>query len=286
MRSVLRSSVDLLMWPQISRFVLVQALRLDKAELLHGAALSACAVNDATRSAITGDETALDELASSGALVPDLHGMLAERVRDGKLAGKLKTDAMLSGLERQRSALVDVKPTLSSLRLIVGANRSEFRGHSSTSMNCLPSAGYYIEVGSYLVVVDDVSHGMWRVDRQRDLLRERGCSVQFTITFAPSTPLADTVAKLQPVAFTFEAFIRGQDLVGRKNDSEESSSATAIALADIISAQDATCRDENEGRFQGAKGALDPHMPRDATMIHFWRTATPVVLLGGLLAGK
>ena len=170
---------DAALRPQITRFSLTCALRMNKAEILRGSAVAANAVFDAYRAQLHGDSTQLAALAESGSLQPRLHEFLESATLFPTETAQID-DTVIGAIEQALSKTeeaLQTTPTLRGMRLIVGARRSTFesdrfvRKHKCT-------------LGSHLVVVDERPRGLWLSERQRQLLFEEGCTVQCMVDFS------------------------------------------------------------------------------------------------------
>jgi hypothetical protein len=135
---------DAMIHPQVRKFCLSSALRMNEADLLRGGAAAAHAVLSASAAKrLHGDPDPLAELATSGSLHPYLHSMLANTGQHGDSVA----------LEAQHRRHLGATATLEHARLIVGARRSTYVSSDRTVRN------YRCTLGSHLVVVADRPHG-------------------------------------------------------------------------------------------------------------------------------
>jgi len=132
---------DVMIHPQIRKFCLSSALRMNEADLLRGGAAAAHAVLSAAEKRRHGDLAPLHDLATSGSLHPYLHSLLAN-THDSSVA-----------LEAQHRRHLGATATLEHTRLIVGARRSTYVASDRTVRN------YRCTLGSHLVVIADRPHG-------------------------------------------------------------------------------------------------------------------------------
>jgi len=135
---------DAMIHPQVRKFCLSSALRMNEADLLRGGAAAAHAVLSASAAKrLHGDPDPLAELATSGSLHPYLHSMLANTGQHGDSVA----------LEAQHRRHLGATATLEHARLIVGARRSTYVSSDRTVRN------YRCTLGSHLVVIADRPHG-------------------------------------------------------------------------------------------------------------------------------
>ena len=135
---------DVMIHPQIRKFCLSSALRMNEADLLRGGAAAAHAVLTASAAKrLHGDPAPLADLATSGSLHPYLHSMLANTGQHGDSVA----------LEAQHRRHLGATATLEHTRLIVGARRSTYLSSDRTVRN------YRCTLGSHLVVIADRPHG-------------------------------------------------------------------------------------------------------------------------------
>ena len=132
---------DVMIHPQIRKFCLSSALRMNEADLLRGGAAAAHAVLSAAEKRRHGDLAPLHDLATSGSLHPYLHSLLAN-THDSSVA-----------LEAQHRRHLGATATPEHTRLIVGARRSTYVASDRTVRN------YRCTLGSHLVVIADRPHG-------------------------------------------------------------------------------------------------------------------------------
>ena len=211
---MLAKLVDLCVRPQIGNFVFETALRTPRSEFLHGATLAASAVHDAIHKSIAhDDDSGLDTLAEERALAQNCHAALIAESQRGRKAGA--RDLMLEELRSQSEQLRE-PPVMHHTRLIVGAQRSRA---ADTAM----MAGMHrLHCGSHLIVIDERDDGrLWRVDRQRELLLHRGCTVQCEVIFGV----------IKPQRYLFEAEVDGAALV----DGAQEDPDISVCVADINS---------------------------------------------------
>ena len=135
---------DVMIHPQIRKFCLSSALRMNEADLLRGGAAAAHAVLSASAAKrLHGDPAPLADLATSGSLHPYLHSMLANTGQHGD-------SVALEALHRRH---LGATATLEHTRLIVGARRSTYLSSDRAVRN------YRCTLGSHLVVIADRPHG-------------------------------------------------------------------------------------------------------------------------------
>mmetsp|Transcript_24228 Transcript_24228/g.49208 ORF Transcript_24228/g.49208 Transcript_24228/m.49208 type:complete len:236 (+) Transcript_24228:54-761(+) len=191
---------DLLVAPQISKFVLTGALRMSEADLLRGSAAAANAVSSAlVAKQLHGDPDPLAELARSGSLHPRLASTLLDETCDRVVA----PEAHL------RAGHLQAAPTLDRTRLIVGARRSTYVGSNRAVRN------YRCTLGSHLVVVADHPHDLWKGQKHRELLAEEGCTVQCVVGFK-----SDELSS-PPLQYVLEAEVRGETLLEPDDETED-----------------------------------------------------------------
>ena len=189
---MLNSVIDLMVRPQIERFAFSHVLRMPRSEFLRGSRLAASATHGALHAALHEEGTeALMRMADNGCLTPPLHKELTRELLRGMAVTQHLpgpgADAepnaesvpllMRAKLAEQASEVARGEATLTHIRLVAGMHRS--LAESSGGL-----AGYHrLHVGSHLLVVDDQPTGLWRVERQRQLLLTRGCCVQLEVAF-------------------------------------------------------------------------------------------------------
>ena len=201
--TMLNYAIDILVRPQMERFIFTRVLRMPRVEFLRGSRLAAVATHDAMRTALHSEDGAgtgaLTRLADDGCLAPPLHIELMRELQRGRAAGAAclasarqhlpdpAADAepaaesvlrlMRAKLAEQASEVAHGEAMLTHIRLIVGMHRSLAEASGGL-------AGHHrLHVGSHLLVVDDRPDGLWRVERQRALLLSRGCCVQLEVAF-------------------------------------------------------------------------------------------------------
>ena len=107
-----------------------------------------------------------------------------------------------------------------------------------------------MHLGSHLLVIDDVPTGMWRVERQRELLLHRGACVQVEVSFDASSGGAADLAEAADgevrQTYLLEADVPGALLSrpGRGADGREGEEELAFMVADL--------NGMSGGRFWGA----------------------------------
>jgi len=224
-------AMDMMIRPGVEDFILSHAFDMEEDDLLHGALLAGRAVNGAVHDALSvGDSDTLDALESADALTPVLHAALIEEVAQIRARGDAHVEDQLAQLERERRQLDSGPAQISRTLLVVGAQRDYFpRAHEQ----------HRLAIGSTLVVCDHCTKGLWGVERQRQLLEDRGCHVQAVVSFGE----AGSPGVEQEQLYTFEASFDGLTLTGEQEDE------LSLCLADV------------NGRTDG-----------DA----FWEQATPV----------
>ena len=187
--AMLARAVDALIHPQVKRFSLSQALRMGQDDVLRGSGQAARILFDAYTQHLHGDSSQLTELADSGSVNARLHASLAESAAEGD---------QLAVEEH----IVDAKPMLRAMRLVVGARRSEFESSSARFIR-----KFRCTLGQHLVVVGERPEGLTNSRKQRDLLLKQGCTVQACIDFASETPFRT------PQQVILEAEVPGHALV-------------------------------------------------------------------------
>ena len=225
---ILRSSIDFFVRPQVNTFV-YQATRLRRREVIDGARAAALAVNEALRSSLHDDDSALDELSSCGALDGALHAALRDEIERGRLwapdmvepseylvpAGKTAIELQLEELTLQRQALKG-EARLDGITLVVGADRDSFS-----------PAMHQLKIGTCLVVLGTQPSGLWRTNVQRELMGSRGCSVQCSVAFAEPRPGAPDQR------YTFEVAVSAERLIS-DTDQDEERSFSLVDLNDMM----------------------------------------------------
>ena len=189
---------DAITKPQIHKYAFDHVLRMPRHEFLRGCRQAALATHDALQSALHDNDTELlDELP----IAPPLHRELAREVRRGWEEGEPVLSMMRSRLEEQRRCL-SRGHGLRRVRLICGARRS----------TAAALAGMHrLHLGSLLTVVDDQPGGLWVPARQQELLRERGCAVQYEVAFGgEGDEQRDWDAMTPPQVFLFEVSLDGE----------------------------------------------------------------------------
>ena len=186
---------DAITKPQIHKYAFDHVLRMPRHEFLRGCRQAALATHDALQSALHDNDTELlDELP----IAPPLHRELAREVRRGWEEGEPVLSMMRSRLEEQRRCLSRGH----GLRRVCGARRS----------TAAALAGMHrLHLGSLLTVVDDQPGGLWVPARQQELLRERGCAVQYEVAFGgEGDEQRDWDAMTPPQVFLFEVSLDGE----------------------------------------------------------------------------
>ena len=163
---MLARAVNALIHPQVKKFSLSQALRMGQDDVLRGSGQAASVLFNAYRNRLHGDSSQLNELANSGSMDPRLHASLATSADKGD---------QLAVEEH----IMEATPTLSAMRLVVGARRSEFESSSTQFIR-----KFRCTIGQHLVVVAERPEGLQDSRKQRDLLLKQGCTVQAMVSFA------------------------------------------------------------------------------------------------------
>lgn len=218
-------AVDCMIGPGVEDFVMTQAVSMSHDEFLLGASQAALSVNGAVHEALKGNGRPLD-LLERESLTSALHSALHAEIGSVQSAGDEAVRRRCAQLVAERKQLEQATPTLAGTLLVVGAQRDDFlRG------------GHYLhrlEVGSHLIVCDDTDEGLWAVERQKQLLVEKGCTVQLSVAFAPpaeeeATAAASATRGDEGVGhfYTLEASFTGGQLTGDERDDLQ------FAVADI-----------------------------------------------------
>ena len=200
---MLNYAIDFMVRPQMERFAFARVLRMPRAEFLRGSRLAAIATHDAMHTALHSEDgagtEALARLADDGCLASPLHQELMREIQRGRAASTACLSAgrqhlpepaadaepaaesvlrlMRAKLAEQASEVAHGEATLTDIRLVAGMHRSLAEASGGL-------AGHHrLHVGSHLLVVDDQPDGLWRVERQRQLLLSRGCCVQLEVEF-------------------------------------------------------------------------------------------------------
>ena len=200
---MLNYPIDLMVRPQMERFAFARVLRMPRSEFLRGSRLAAIATHTAMHTALHAEDgagtEALTRLADDGCLASPLHQELMRELQHGRAASTACLSAarqhlpdpaadaepaaesvlrlMRAKLAEQASEVADGEATLTDIRLVAGMHRSLAEASGGL-------AGHHrLHVGSHLLVVDDQPDGLWRVERQRQLLLSRGCCVQLEVAF-------------------------------------------------------------------------------------------------------
>ena len=161
---MLSHGLDLLIRPNVYSFALRAVLRMKRDDFLDGCRHAARATHAALRSSMEADDAPLSQLEADAAIAPALHAELSREISRGRDAGAL--DLMLATLGEQSRMLEDDVPvTLGHVRLICGTQR--------VSTTTMLAGSHRLHIGSHLIVIDDRDDGLWRVDRQRELLLRR-----------------------------------------------------------------------------------------------------------------
>lgn len=203
--------IDLMMRPQISHFCFESALRMSRTDVRRGGKIAITAVHDAIKSSLhEKDDSQLNMMLTDGLLAPPLHLALSSEIRRGREEGEWATELMLTELTEQAQQVDDGEVTLTRTRLIAGAQR-EVMNDSMLSMHRL-------HVGSHMIVIDNDPSGLWRVDRQRELMLRRGCCVQLELQFAG---LGVRAGVCKPQVLLLEASVAGQMLVDGPRNTRE-----------------------------------------------------------------
>ena len=218
---MLSHGLDLLIRPNVYSFALRAVLRMKRDDFLDGCRHAARATHAALRSSMEADDAPLSQLEADAAIAPALHAELSREISRGRDAGAL--DLMLATLGEQSRMLEDDVPvTLGHVRLICGTQR--------VSTTTMLAGSHRLHIGSHLIVIDDRDDGLWRVDRQRELLLHGGCTAQFEVSFGDrrmDTPHA-------PQTFLFEASAAGAWLVDGDDDERGGDDGgLAVSLADL-----------------------------------------------------
>ena len=133
-----------------------------------GGKMAITAVHEAIHAALhEQDDTTLGSMLVDGQLASPLHLALMSEIRRGREKGSWATELMLTELTEQMQEVQSGEATLKATRLIAGAHRDPLSSEQMLAMHRL-------HVGSHLIVVDDDPEGLWRVDRQRELMLRRG----------------------------------------------------------------------------------------------------------------
>ena len=215
----LRRAADFLIRPQVHSFAFLNALRMGQSEFLTGATTAAKTVQHAMGAALDapGDACAsLDQLRHSGALAPGLHAALMDEVRRGQTEGDWARELQLAELAQQKSAVDSGHASLGRTLLVAGMMRHVAEEEMGGSL----AAYHRMHLGSHLLVVAAQPDGLWRVDRQRELMRAYGCCVQVEVHFDDPT---------SSQTYLLEANVPGAVLAG-----EESNEASlSFLVADL-----------------------------------------------------
>lgn len=226
---MLNYAIDLMVRPQMERFAFARVLRMPRSEFLRGSRLAAIATHTAMHTALHAEDgagtEALTRLADDGCLASPLHQELMRELQHGRAASTACLSAarqhlpdpaadaepaaesvlrlMRAKLAEQASEVADGEATLTDIRLVAGMHRSLAEASGGL-------AGHHrLHVGSHLLVVDDQPDGLWRVERQRQLLLSRGCCVQLEVAFGGRNAVP-------PQRFLFEAAVDGDALMTQK----------------------------------------------------------------------
>ena len=194
---ILRRAANALMRPQIRDFVYLKALRIGETELIAGAKVAARSVQTAMHAALQDqDDGPLDALLKSGSLAAPLHASLSDEVRRGRAEGDHVLELMLTELEHQRNAVSEGHPTIGRMLLVAGMQRAMAEANGL--------AGYHrMHLGEHLLVLDQQDQGLWRYQKQRELLAARGACVQVEVFFDDPT---------SSQSYVFEANVGGDAL--------------------------------------------------------------------------
>ena len=270
--------IDLMVRPQMERFAFARVLRMPRPDFLRGSQLAALATHDAMHAALHSEEgadtEALTRLADDGCLTSPLHQELMRELKHGRAAseaclaaarqhlpdaaadaepaGESVLRLMRAKLAEQASEVAGGEATLTDIRLVAGMHRSLAEASGGL-------AGHHrLHIGSHLLVVDDQPDGLWRVERQRQLLLSRGCCVQLEVTFGHTKETHGThTAQVPPQRFLFEVAVDGDALMAQAAAAEEGRGADdadldelAVSLADLNGVA-------GGGRFWGAASEVD-----------------------------
>jgi hypothetical protein len=231
-------ALDVLVRPQVSKFVHRWALRMHQAQLLEGAAVAARIVIGSFEQALaTGDAAPLAELYALGCLETRLHDHLAaelQRAQEQQAGGGVAD--IVNVASQQKRQIENATPSLETMTLVVGCQRDGFNG----------AARHRLAVGSHLEIVGQPrggDAGLWRQKVQQDLLKRHGCTVHCAVTFGaaaapPAPPVppaaagiaataavgAGSPAEVQPQPppqrYTFEACVSGVHLMDESRADE------------------------------------------------------------------
>ena len=201
-------ALDMLVRPQVSEFVHLNALRMGRTQLLTGAAAAARVfIGSYEQALVTGNAAPLTQLRSNGCLECRLHDHLVAELLRGQQCGAV--EEMAAVLTQQRRHIEDATPVLESTTLIVGCHRDGFDGVDRQRL----------AIGSHLEIVGQPltgGAGLWRQGVQQRLLRQHGCSVQCVVVFDAG---ADG-PEILPQRYTFEASVPGDSLIDESSASE------------------------------------------------------------------
>ena len=285
---MLNYAIDFMVRPQMERFAFARVLRMPRAEFLRGSRLAAIATHDAMHTALHSEDgagtEALARLADDGCLASPLNQELMREIQRGRAASTACLSAgrqhlpepaadaepaaesvlrlMRAKLAEQASEVAHGEATLTDIRLVAGMHRSLAEASGGL-------AGHHrLHVGSHLLVVDDQSDGLWRVERQRQLLLSRGCCVQLEVEFGGRDAVRPASSGLGPAPgyfpggltrrhrFLFEAAVDGDALTTQTAAAEEGRGVDdadlnelAVSVADLNGVA-------GGGRFWGAASEI------------------------------
>ena len=215
-------------------FIFCEALKVSEAEFLDGATIAAQTVNAAMRSSVQGDDGPLNALERNGNLEPSLREALFGTIACDQhlhaargtspsttMTGRVVQDQLLAELTEAETHLVRENVSLTSTRLVVGAQRSSY-----------PRAGrqhHQLKIGSQLVICDTSDVHLWHPDRQIALMEEEGFSVQLTVAFGSN------VAQGDRTTMTFEVEMDAHDVMRPATgyDPREQQNAITFSVADM-----------------------------------------------------
>ena len=155
----------------------------------------------------------------AGTIAAPLHAALTDETRRGRNEGA--AELMLAELSKQQQTIREGAASVQSMLLVAGAQRRVAAGGLAGL--------HFMRIGSHLLVVDASPDGLHGVERQRELMRDRGCCVQVGVSFVGSGG---------EQSYLFEANIDGDSLARpaldvAEGDSSDDDHGLEILVADL-----------------------------------------------------
>lgn len=231
--SLLTHFLDFLLQPQIHKFCLRSVLHLSGTDAQRGGKIALMALNDALESSLCNqDDSKLNTMLTQGLIAPQLHVALSSEIQrcreeDGeRIKETISKDLLLPELTRQPDDHDDnvVEVELTNTRLIAGGQRKAWVDRPEMSDL------YKTNIGSNLIILSEAPGDLWKIERQREIMLHRGCSVQFELEISAHG------GECKPHTLMLEACIPGEillDTIDNNRSERDDKNQPQIIIADL-----------------------------------------------------